>query len=54
MNDLCEMIQDLRELQHLYATQDICYLDFQEKILKYTHQIEDFERDMQETEHAYC
>jgi len=47
MNDLIEMIQDLRELQHLYATNDLCYLDFQEKIEKYSLVIDEFEAQME-------
>jgi len=49
MTDILEMIDDLRELQKLYAMGDICYIDFQEKILKYEHTVTDFE---QEFEHA--
>ena len=49
MTDMLEMIDDLRELQKLYALGEICYTDFQEKILKYESTISDFE---EEYEHA--
>ena len=48
MNDLFEMIADLKELQKLYAMGDICYIDFQEKIAKYEGMVEDFEKDMED------
>jgi len=35
MTDILEMIDDLRELQKLYAMNDICFEHFQEKLLKY-------------------
>jgi len=56
MNDLVEFIQDLRELQHLYATGDICYIDFQEKIAKYQDIVDTFEQQFEsefEAEHAH-
>jgi tetrahydromethanopterin S-methyltransferase subunit B len=46
MNDIFDMIADLKELQKLYVMGDICYIDFQEKIAKYDAIIEDFERAM--------
>lgn len=57
MNDICEMIADLKELQHLYATNDLCYIDFQEKIAKYEAIVEDFESAMErefEVSYAGC
>jgi len=43
MKDIFEFIADLRELQHLYATQDLCYLDFQEKLSKWEDAMEQFD-----------
>lgn len=57
MNELCEFIDDLRELQKLYAMGDICYMDFQEKLLKYQDAVDSYERDMQrefEATYAGC
>lgn len=45
MTDVLEMIDDLLELQKLYAMQDICYIDFQEKIQKYENIVETFEAE---------
>ena len=45
MTDIFEMIDDLRELQTLYAMGDICFVDFQEKIQKYETVIDQFEAD---------
>lgn len=47
MTDILEMMDDLRELQKLYAMNDICYMDFQEKLLKYQNIIEQFEQDLE-------
>lgn len=46
MTDVLEMIDDLRELQKLYAMGDICYMDFQEKLLKYENVMDTFEEQM--------
>lgn len=43
MTDVLEMIDDLRELQKLYSMGDICYIDFQEKVLKYENIVDEFE-----------
>ena len=51
MNDILEMIDDLRELQKLYAMNDICFMDFQEKLLKYETIVDGFETAL-ETEYA--
>lgn len=48
MTDTLEIIDDLRELQKLYAMGDICFLDFQEKLLKYETIVEEFEQAMSE------
>jgi hypothetical protein len=48
MTDVLEMIDDLRELQKLYAMNDICFMDFQEKLLKYENIVERFEQDLDE------
>lgn len=53
MTDLIEFVHDLRELQYLYATGDICYIDFQEKLLKYQEAIDRFEAELEE-EFAYA
>lgn len=45
MTDVLEMIDDLRELQKLYTMGDICFIDFQEKILKYEDTVSDFEEE---------
>lgn len=47
MTDILEMIDDLRELQKLYTMGDICYIDFQEKLLKYEGIVTDYEADME-------
>lgn len=47
MTDTLEFIDDLRELQKLYAMGDICFMDFQEKLLKYEAVVEQFEEDLQ-------
>jgi hypothetical protein len=55
MTDVIEMIDDLRELQKLYAMNEICFMDFQEKLLKYESRFDTFERDMeQEFEATYA
>lgn len=55
MNDYVEMIADLKELQHLYATRDLCYIDFQEKISKYEDVIDQFEQELdREFEASYA
>lgn len=46
MNDILEVIQDLRELQRLYKEGDICYLDFQEKINKYESIVDEYEANL--------
>lgn len=46
MTDILEIIDDLRELQKLYAMNDICFLDFQEKLHKYELIVEDFEEEL--------
>lgn len=53
MNDIIDVIDDLRELQHLYASQDLCYIDFEEKLQKYQAIVEDFEKEF-ENEYAGC
>lgn len=57
MTDIFEMIDDLRELQKLYAMGEVCYIDFQEKIQKYERVIDQFEADMHsefEASYAGC
>lgn len=57
MTDVIEMIDDLRELQKLYAMGDICFVDFQEKLLKYEQRFDQFEADMErefEANYAGC
>lgn len=54
MTELFEMIDDLRELQKLYAMGDVCYIDFQEMISKYEIRVEEFEKDMQEFAYDGC
>lgn len=46
MTEVLEMIADLKELQKLYTMGDICYIDFQEKLLKYEEIVETFENEM--------
>ena len=48
MQEVLEFIDDLRELQKLYAMGDICYIDFQEKIAKYEERADKIERDMED------
>ena len=55
MTDLLEIIDDLQELQKLYAMNDICYMDFQEKLLKYQNIVDTFEQDLeQQFENSYA
>lgn len=51
MTDILEIIDDLRELQKLYAMNDICFMDFQEKLLKYENIVNKFEQQL-EAEYA--
>ena len=46
MTDILEIIDDLRELQKLYAMNDICFMDFQEKLLKYENIVDEFEQQL--------
>jgi uncharacterized protein with von Willebrand factor type A (vWA) domain len=48
MQDVLEFLDDLKELQKLYAMGDICYMDFQEKINKYEQRADKIERDMED------
>jgi len=48
MNELVEMIDDLRELHTLYSTGEIRSVDFQTKLTKYTHALEQFEREIEQ------
>ena len=57
MTDVIEMIDDLRELQKLYAMNEICFMDFQEKLNKYEERFELFEQSMErefEASYAGC
>jgi len=47
VTEVIEMIDDLRELQKLYAMGEICSMDFQEKLLKYEDRFSTFELDME-------
>jgi len=47
MNDVIEMIDDLRELQKLYVMNDIRFVDFQEKLTKYENIVDQFEQDLE-------
>jgi hypothetical protein len=49
MTDVIEMIDDLRELQKLYTMGEICFMDFQEKLLKYEDRFSTFEREFEAT-----
>ena len=46
MNDLLDHLADLKELQKLYVTGELCYIDFQEKIAKIEEQFDTFEKEM--------
>jgi len=48
MTDIFNFIDELKELQHLYATGEICFMDFQEKIAQYEQQVEQFEEEFTE------
>lgn len=48
INDMFEMLEDLRELQHLYIYDELTYLDFQEKIQKYQKIVDSLEQDLAE------
>ncbi len=50
MNDILEMIDDLKELQVLYQTNDLRDFDLQNKIEKYERQIATFEAQMEMSE----
>ena len=46
MNDILEFIDDLKELQELYAQGDLREFDFCMKIQKYERVVEQFESQM--------
>lgn len=48
MNDIFEMVDELRELQKLYNTGELRNFDFESKIFKYEQQIEKFEQSMEQ------
>lgn len=48
INDMFEMLEDLRELQHLYIYNELTYLDFQEKVQKYQKIVDKFEYELAE------
>ena len=50
MNDILEMIDDLKELQVLYQTNDLRDFDLQNKITKYERMINTFEAQMEMSE----
>lgn len=52
MTDVIEIIDDLLELQKLYTMGEICYMDFQEKLLKYEERFSEFESHMEEANYA--
>lgn len=55
MTEVFEMLDDLRELQTLYAMNDLTEIDFKAKIQKYQSQIDMFEKNMeQEFEASYA
>lgn len=55
MTEVFEMLDDLLELQTLYAMNDLTEIDFKEKIQKYQSQIDMFEKNMeQEFEASYA
>jgi len=47
MNDILEMIDDLRELQALYDTGELRNINFGIMLKKYEDRVEQFERDME-------
>jgi hypothetical protein len=47
MTDIFEFMDDLKELQLLYGTGELCHHDFVEKIQKYESMIETFELAME-------
>jgi tetrahydromethanopterin S-methyltransferase subunit B len=46
MNDIFEILDDLRELKTLYSMNELCLLDFEEKMAKYNAIVDKFEREM--------
>ena len=57
MTDVFEMLDDLLELQTLYAMNDLTEIDFKAKIQKYQSQIDMFEKNMEhefEASYAGC
>ena len=48
MTEVFEMLDDLLELQTLYAMNDLSEVDFKQKIQKYQSQIDRFEQQMQQ------
>lgn len=55
MTEVFEMLDDLLELQTLYAMNDLTEIDFKAKIQKYQSQIDMFEKNMeQEFEASYA
>lgn len=48
MNDIMEMIDDLRELQQLHALKQISDSDFEQKIEKYENIVHAFELDLEQ------
>jgi glyceraldehyde-3-phosphate dehydrogenase/erythrose-4-phosphate dehydrogenase len=57
MTEVFEMLDDLLELQTLYAMNDLTEIDFKAKIQKYQSQIDMFEKNMEhefEASYAGC
>lgn len=51
MNDIFDFIDELKEMQTLYNTDDLRNYDFESKIQKYERIIDKFEAQMKEVAH---